>query len=188
MRSDVTTATVLALWNDVDAAHEAAYNDWHAGEHVPERLTVPGMLWGLRYRRCMPVNPGPRYLTLYGMNHSDVLQSEPYLRLLSHPTPASARMRLAMRNISRAVYAVGEQRGRLDATWLSVVEGAEDHRTPQQITGFLRAVRIPDARPLPWLQSGQSGQMPPDVLTLLAHAEGPWLGDGFDLDTYERLR
>ena len=39
----------LALWNDIAAARDAEYNLWHTREHVPERLSVPGILTGKRY-------------------------------------------------------------------------------------------------------------------------------------------
>ena len=88
--ADAATA-LLALWNDVDPALEADYDDWHAREHVPERLTVPGMAWALRYRWIAGAAM-PRYLTLYGLRDPAVLDGEPYQRLLREPTPASRRM------------------------------------------------------------------------------------------------
>lgn len=93
MNDDIAgTGAVLALWNDVTPDVDAEYNTWHASEHVPERLTVPGMLWGRRYRRLCN-SAAPRYLTIYGMRDAQVLESDAYRLLLSRPTPMSARMR-----------------------------------------------------------------------------------------------
>src|SRR4030095_38350 len=88
---DAATA-LLALWNDVDPGFDAEYNDWHADEHVPERLTVPGILWGRRYGTGAGERM-PRYLTLYGLQSADVLESAAYRQLLDQPTPLSRTMR-----------------------------------------------------------------------------------------------
>lgn len=162
---------LLALWNDVDPALEAEYNAWHAGEHVPERLTVPGILWGLRYAR-VEADAAPRYLTLYGLRDAAVLDSEPYQRLLREPTPMSRRMRPALRNITRWVCTLhmlrGLERGSHLALWVesddaAAAEGAADGRHEPAV-GRLLAVRLPEARPLPWLQEGQASGI-----------EGRWL-------------
>jgi hypothetical protein len=164
------TGAVLALWNDVTPEVDAEYNTWHANEHVPERLTVPGMLWGLRYRR-LGDGATPRYLTLYGMRDAQVLESEAYRRLLSRPTPMSARMRPHLRNVSRWVCELREALGFFASSHLAVwTFDAEDaarlragEYTPVA-TDFLLAQRSMAAAPLPWLTDGQ------------AHAiEGSWL-------------
>ena len=33
----------LALFNDFELDRELEYNEWHSREHVPARLTVPGI-------------------------------------------------------------------------------------------------------------------------------------------------
>ena len=98
---------LLALWNDVDPALDTQYNEWHAKEHVPERLTVPGILWAYRYGRS-EADGTPRYLTLYGLRDAAVLDSEPYQRLLREPTPMSRTMRPALCNVSRWVCTLHE--------------------------------------------------------------------------------
>lgn len=81
----------LALWNGFDPARDAEYNDWHAREHVPERLTVPGMLRASRYQAVDDaIYP---YFTLYEMASIDVLASPQYQALLRHPTDWTRRMR-----------------------------------------------------------------------------------------------
>lgn len=151
---------LLALWNDVDPAQEAAYEAWHAHEHVPERLTVPGIQWALRYGR-VDLGPMPRYLTLYGLRDAAVLEGEPYQRLLREPTPMSRRMRPALRNVARWVCTLAEAHG-LDqghhlAVWTAEAADAAAgpwHNVPGAC-GRLVAERLHEARPLPWLQSGQ---------------------------------
>lgn len=58
---------------------EDAFNAWYDEEHVPLRLGVPGFLSARRYRAV--ASDGPRYLALYDLASTEVLQSEPYQRL-----------------------------------------------------------------------------------------------------------
>lgn len=152
-------AALLALWNDVDPAADAAYNDWHAREHVPERCTVPGIFWGRRYG-LLGGSGMPRYLTLYGLREPAVLDSAPYQRLLREPTPASRAMRPALRNVTRWVCrlivddatACGED---LALRLLTGDSEAAHQALGGGRTGQLLAQRIADAAPLPWLSSSQ---------------------------------
>lgn len=190
-----TEATaLLALWNDVDPAFEAQYNDWHAIEHVPERLTVPGMLWGRRYGRL--AGAAPRYLTLYGLANEAVLESEPYQRLLREPTPMSRTMRRALANVSRWVCRLHEQRGADAGNRLAVrtIAGAAPtaalpdgvRANAPGVVGRLVAERLPEAKPLPWLGGGQGGGIEGDWLVCTAfEAARPRFGP--DAYLYERL-
>lgn len=169
MHADPQARALLALWNDVDPDHEAAYNEWHAFEHVPERLTVPGMLWGLRYRTVDDTaGPEPRYLTLYGLRDAAVLDSAPYQRLLSHPTPTSQRMRPLLRNIARGVYAVQGPHGLLadSVVWVGADPGVE-----VLLGAGLRGRLVPDAKPLPWMVQGQVGYGVPEKVIVFGRAE-----------------
>lgn len=83
-------ACVLALWNGVDPAWQAAYEAWHAQEHVPERLTPPGLREAWRYGA---VDGGPSYFTLYFLDSFDALRTAAYRELVEHPTPWSRAMR-----------------------------------------------------------------------------------------------
>jgi hypothetical protein len=171
MNEDMAAAgAVLALWNDVAPELDAQYNEWHAKEHVPERVTVPGMLWGRRYRRSGD-GVVPRYLTIYGMRDARVVESEAYRLLLSHPTPLSARMRPHLCNLSRWVCDVCESQEFGVHTNIAVwtFDGEDKARSriaehASSSSGLLLARRSLEAEPLPWLQSGQT------------HAiEGSWL-------------
>ena len=169
-----SAGALLALWNDVDPALEDAYEDWHANEHVPERLTVPGFRWGLRYRAA-DGSPGPRYLTLYGLADAAVLDGDAYRALLARPTPASARLRPALRRLSRWVCRVREAesvgRGNALALWTLPADAVPDAlaRLPASLgapgrAGWLLADRVRDASPLPWLEAGQAGGIDGDAL------------------------
>src|SRR5690606_33492639 len=75
------------------------YDLWHTREHVPERIAVPGMLGARRYVRS--AGPLPEYLTVYAMEDTAVLASQPYRNLLAGPTPWSQAMRPAFRGFMR---------------------------------------------------------------------------------------
>lgn len=148
---------LLALWNDVDPEVEAEYEDWHANEHVPERLTVPGILDACRYAAMAPALR-PRYLTLYALASAEVLDSSAYRHLLAHPTPASARMRPHLRNVARWVC-------RLHRTAPVWPEGPVHVRTTDDdgvtmlahmAAPLLLAEHLPQAPGLPWMTSGQA--------------------------------
>lgn len=177
-RSPGATA-LLALWNDVDPALQAAYETWHAHEHVPERLTVPGMQWACRYGR-VGEGPMPRYLTLYGLRDAEVLEGEPYQRQLREPTAMSRRMRPALHNVSRWVCTLVEAHGLDQARHLAVwtAEAADAAAGPWSrvpgACGRLVAQRLPQACPLPWLQAGQHrGLAGERLVAVCLHGPGP---------------
>jgi hypothetical protein len=89
----------LALWNDVAPLRDAEYNDWHTREHVPERLTVPGILGGRRYSSPRPRHQ--KYFTLYELQTAEVLASAPYRRIVDEPSAWSRSMRPDLCNFVR---------------------------------------------------------------------------------------
>ncbi len=91
----------LALWNGVAPEALGAYEDWHSREHVPERLTVPGILAAWRYRDADPAKHD--FFTLYDLADVAVLEGVPYQRLVSQPTPASLAMRPKLTGLTRIV-------------------------------------------------------------------------------------
>ncbi|MEX8194571.1 hypothetical protein [Comamonas guangdongensis] len=82
------SAAFLALWNDIDRPEaRAEYEAWHAFEHVPERVGLPGFVYGYRYVGASG------YFTLYGLESLAALDSAEYADVIANPTPWSARMR-----------------------------------------------------------------------------------------------
>ncbi|OFZ96431.1 MAG: hypothetical protein A3H35_03610 [Betaproteobacteria bacterium RIFCSPLOWO2_02_FULL_62_17] len=100
---------LLLLWNDIDPAVDAEYKRWHSREHVPERVTVPGILAGRRYARTDEGTQ--RYLSVYELESTAVLASKAYLALMEEPTPWSRRMRPHFRNLSRVACRRGASAG-----------------------------------------------------------------------------
>ena len=48
---------ILAIFNDCRAGREVEFEAWFQGEHLVERLSVPGFLFGRRHKalRARPV-------------------------------------------------------------------------------------------------------------------------------------
>jgi hypothetical protein len=75
---------VLGVWNEVDPAREDSFNDWYVREHIPERVSVPGMRRGRRYRAFQG---SPAYMAMYEAATLDVLTKGHYRWQLDNPTP-----------------------------------------------------------------------------------------------------
>ena len=75
---------ILAIWNDCATSREADFETWFQGEHLLERLSVPGFLFG---RRHQAISGASGYFNFYLTQSPDVLTSKPYLERLDNPTP-----------------------------------------------------------------------------------------------------
>jgi hypothetical protein len=75
---------ILAIFNDCRAGREAEFETWFQGEHLVERLAVPGFVFGRRHKA---LSGSPGYFNFYMVESPDVLTSKPYLERLDHPTP-----------------------------------------------------------------------------------------------------
>jgi hypothetical protein len=75
---------ILAIWNDARPGREQEFETWFQGEHLEERLGVPGFLFGRRHRAISGANG---YFNFYLTQTPAVLTSKPYLERLDNPTP-----------------------------------------------------------------------------------------------------
>ena len=75
---------ILAIFNDCRAGREAEFETWFQGEHLIERLSVPGFVFGRRHKA---LSGSSGYFNFYVVESPDVLTSKPYLERLDHPTP-----------------------------------------------------------------------------------------------------
>jgi len=85
----MTTPGILAIFNDVRAGGEAEFEAWFQGEHLEERLAVPGFLYG---RRHEAIAASSAYFNFYVVESPDVLTSKAYLARLDDPTPMTRRV------------------------------------------------------------------------------------------------
>jgi len=80
----MTDFGVLAIFNDARQGREADFEAWFQGEHLEERLAVPGFLFG---RRHQAISGSCGYFNFYLVESPAVLTSKPYLERLDNPTP-----------------------------------------------------------------------------------------------------
>ena len=88
----------VAIWCDVAPEARAEFDDWHAHEHMPERLSLPGFLRGSRW-----ISADGAYFMLYEAQNEATVTAGPYLERLNNPTPWSRKMMPQHRNMVRSV-------------------------------------------------------------------------------------
>jgi hypothetical protein len=100
---------ILAIFNDCRAGREAEFEAWFQGEHLIERLAVPGFLFGRRHKT---IAGAPGYFNFYMVETPGVLTSKPYLERLDHPTPMTRTiMSEVFINMNRTVCRRAARRG-----------------------------------------------------------------------------
>ena len=88
----------VTIWCDVSPEVREEFDDWHAHEHMPERLSIPGFLRGSRW-----VGDDGRYFMLYETQSEATLTGAAYLERLNNPTPWSRKMMPHHRNMVRGL-------------------------------------------------------------------------------------
>lgn len=121
----LTGCGFVAIWNDVSRGADEDFAAWHAREHMPERLSLPGFLRGMRWGS--PV-ARPRYFTLYLLSGPQVARSAAYLVRLNAPTPWTRRVMAQFQDNSRCVGSFTTSTGQLPAKAIIVA------RLGQQLT------------------------------------------------------
>ena len=90
----------LVIWHDIPAEHQADYTEWHAKEHVLERVGVPGFRRG----HCGEAVWGaPGFINWYEVEDLATLTSQSYLDRLNDPTPWSRKAMGYFRNMNRTL-------------------------------------------------------------------------------------
>jgi hypothetical protein len=93
---------LLLVMADIDPEDEDEFNRWYNQEHLPGRLSVPGFVSGRRYRA---IDGSPKYLALYELESSEVLNSKEYRAVSKeNETQWSKRMFKKWKNTVRNVY------------------------------------------------------------------------------------
>jgi len=82
-------AGVLGMWWNVPAEAWSEFEDWHAHEHFPERLSIPGFR---RASRWTSTDGAGDTFVLYELEDHAILSSPPYVDHLNAPTPWSTKM------------------------------------------------------------------------------------------------
>lgn len=96
---DQTAGGLLIVMMDVPPEAEGDFNDWYDNEHLPELLSVPGVLSAQRY---VVRHGNPKYLLLLEVTSANVLDSPPYVAIRS--APRTENMRPYILGLIRNVY------------------------------------------------------------------------------------
>ena len=115
---------VLAIFNDCRAGREEEFEAWFQGEHLLERLAVPGFLFG---RRHQAISGSSGYFNFYLVESPDVLTSNPYLERLDNPTPMTRKvMSEIFINMNRTVCRRTLRRGAFHGAFVVTVRFLND--------------------------------------------------------------
>ena len=98
----------ITIWQDVRPEAREDFFAWHNGEHIPERVGIPGFL---RARRYGALAGAPEFFTLYETAGPQVHSSAAYLERLNHPTEQTRRVAPMMINNVRSLCRVEWSRG-----------------------------------------------------------------------------
>jgi len=92
---------LLVLWSDVLPEAEAEWKAWHVREHMPDRMTVPGIELGRRYLN----KAADRHQTfmMYEARSLQVFKSAAYLAQMNNPSALTRKLLPSIRNILRGV-------------------------------------------------------------------------------------
>ena len=105
-----TGTGLLVIWTDITPEYEAEFNEWYDREHVPQLLTIPGILTGRRYQA---VDGKPKYIAIYEMTDENVWKSDAFHQVRENPTDWSRKMipqfRNTQRGIFRRIFSFGER-------------------------------------------------------------------------------
>src|SRR3954449_10181744 len=97
----------VAIWCDIALDVRDELNHWHAHEHMPERLGIPGFLRGSRW----VAEQGEGYFILYEARDEESITGRAYLERLNNPTPWSRKMMPHHRNMVRGLCRVEASTG-----------------------------------------------------------------------------
>lgn len=170
----------LAMWWHIASEVRAEFEHWHAHEHFPERLAIPGFLRASRWSAGDGNSDGDSdggTFVLYELSEPAVLRSPAYLARLNAPTAWSTRLMPHHRQMVRSQCQVLESRGGVTARAALTVRLAPSPGREAELRQSLR--RLTETLPL---QPGIAGlhllrhEPPPLEATTEQHLRG--LADG----------
>lgn len=99
---------LMAFWARIEKSYLPRFRQWHNGEHMPERVSIPGFLAGQRY---LAHGSDDFFLMMYETQSPAVLGGPEYLARLNAPTAwtreSLPHFREPARNIYRRLAAIG---------------------------------------------------------------------------------
>ena len=94
---------IFMVYVDIDDQHAQEFNEWYNKEHLPELLSVPGILSAARYEA---IKGGPKYLAVYELENVAVLQTPEFKNRPRTPWGEKVSPTVIGKNLTRVV---GEQ-------------------------------------------------------------------------------
>ncbi len=136
----------VAIWHDIAPEGLRDFYAWHGGEHMPERVAIPGFLRGRRY---VALDADLGFFNLYEATDTGVVAGPDYKARLDNPTPWTVRtvkhFRDVHRSICRVAATAGAGDGGLMATWrYEIAEGAEAAHEAAMKAGLLATIGAMD--------------------------------------------
>ena len=105
----LTGQGAVVIWGDLGEVSQAAHDDWHSHEHLPERVGIPGFRRG---RRAISVDgSAPQVFVMYEVDDLATLTSPAYLERLNRPTAWSTRMMGSVKQLTRTLCQVTASHG-----------------------------------------------------------------------------
>jgi hypothetical protein len=129
----------ITIWQDVRPEAREDFFAWHNGEHIPERVGIPGFLRGRRYGALAGA---PEFFTLYETAGPEVHTSAAYFERLNNPTPQTRRVAPSMINNVRSLCCVEWSRGGVGGGLMATLrfDGEEGNRLLPLLTERLARV------------------------------------------------
>lgn len=124
----------VVIWCDVAFDVRKEFDDWHAHEHMPERLAIPGFLRGSRW----VAERGEGYFILYETQSEATISAGPYVERLNNPTPWSRNMMPHHRNMVRGLCRVEASGGTALGQSLATVRFATEAARSAELVAWLR--------------------------------------------------
>jgi hypothetical protein len=133
-------AAAVAIWCDVAFDVKDEYDDWHAHEHMPERLSIPGFLRGTRW---VSTDGRNAYCMLYEAQEEATVTAGRYLERLNDPTPWSRKMMAHHRNMVRSLCRVRASFGAGLGQFLLSVRCSPEPQERAQLEAWLCTELLP---------------------------------------------
>jgi hypothetical protein len=102
MKQEIGKA-LLVVFMEPKAEVEGEFNAWYNQHHVPERVSVPGILNARRFELCEG-DGAFKYLAIYELEDESVLDGEAYLELRAKSTPMNFERPQVQRLVYRQVF------------------------------------------------------------------------------------
>ena len=96
--------TVMVVMMDVDPADEEEFNRWYNQQHIPERLEIPGYVGARRFKLESGDDGMLKYMCIWELESSSVLQHEMYQAQNADPTALYERVAGSIKGRARGVY------------------------------------------------------------------------------------